>query len=352
MKNKITRQINTLVLFLIAAVTFFGTSIVTAQRFVSNVSKKGTSAAPFLSISQGARASAMGSAFVAAADDQSSIYWNPAGLAKLTGTGIIVEHTRWIADIDYNFFAASYSLGDLGTVGVSFLNSTTGDMKVTTIEEPEGTGELFSVSDAMFSIAYAINLTDNFSIGFNPKFVMQKIWRMSASAVAIDLGVQYVTPFDGIVLAMSISNFGTKMKLDGTSSLVLYDPDPNSTGNNNQIPATLQADEWELPLNFRVGLAYNLINSEMHKLLLAVDALHPSDNYESINAGAEYSFNDMFFIRGGYKSLFLQDSEESFTFGFGVKQLLLGNIAIKVDYAYGDFGRLTNIQKFSLGIAF
>ncbi len=217
MKNKITRSINSFVFFLIAVVIFSEFEIVTAQSFVSNVSKKGTSAAPFLSISQGARASGMGSAFVAVADDQSSIYWNPAGLAKLSGTGFLVEHTRWIADIDYNFFAASYSLGDLGTVGISFLNSTTGDMKVTTIEEPEGTGEVFSVSDAMFSVAYAINLTDNFSIGLNPKFVMQKIWRMSAMAVAVDLGVQYVTPFDGIVLAMSISNFGTKMKLDGTS---------------------------------------------------------------------------------------------------------------------------------------
>jgi len=323
-----------------------------AQSFVSNVSKRGTSAAPFLSISQGARASAMGSAFVAIADDQSAIYWNPAGLAKLSGVGILVEHTKWIADIDYNFFAATYNLGDFGTVGLSFLTSNMDEMKVTTIEEPEGTGETFSVSDAMVSLAYAINLTDNFAIGFNPKFVMQKIWKMTATAIAIDMGVQYVTPFDGAILAMSISNFGTKMKLDGNTALVLVDLDPYSSGNNGQIPAYLQTEGWELPLNFRVGIAYRPIDTHMHKLNLAVDAMHPSDNYESINAGIEYIFNDMFSLRCGYKSLFLKDSEESFTFGFGVKQLLLGNIAVKVDYSYGNFGRLTNVQKFSLGINF
>jgi len=151
---------------------------------------------------------------------------------------------------------------------------------------------------------------------------------------------------------MSISNFGTKMKLDGTSALVLYDPDLQSSGNNNQIPAYLQTDNWELPLNFRVGIAYQPISSNNHKVTLAVDAIHPSDNYESINAGIEYSFSDFFFVRGGLKSLFLDDSEESFTFGAGIKQLLLGNISIQVDYAYGDFGRLTNIQKLSVGIRF
>ncbi len=70
------------------------------------------------------------------------------------------------------------------------------------------------------------------------------------------MGVQYVTPFDGMVLAMSISNFGTKMKMEGNSALIIYDPNPNSTGNNGSIPAYLQTDSWDLPLNFRVGLAY------------------------------------------------------------------------------------------------
>ena len=46
-----------------------------AQVFVSDVSKKGTTAAPFLSIGQSARAIGMGSAFVGVVNDVSSIYW-------------------------------------------------------------------------------------------------------------------------------------------------------------------------------------------------------------------------------------------------------------------------------------
>jgi hypothetical protein len=340
------KKINIVLLLLITAVS------ITAQSFVSNVSKRGTTAASFLSISQGARAAAMGSAFVAVADDPSALFWNPAGIAKIPGGSVVFDHTNWIADIKYNYLAASYNIGDYGSLGVSFLSSAIEDMAVRTIDSPEGTGEMFGVTDAMFSVAYAINLTDNFAIGFNPKFIMQKIWRTSATAFAIDMGVLYRTPFDGIILAMSISNFGTKMKLDGNSTLVLYDPDESSSGNNGQIPAYLQTDEWSLPLNFRVGLSYQPIKTNMHEITVAVDAMHPSDDYESVNVGAEYGFSDVFFLRGGYKSLFLKDTEESFTVGAGIKQRFYGNVAIKIDYSYGDFGRLKDVQKFSVGINF
>lgn len=323
-----------------------------AQSIVTDVSKRGTSAAPFLLIGQGARATAMGSAFVAIADDPSSMYWNPAGLASVEDGAVVFDHTNWISDVTYNYVAATYGLGGMGTIGVSFTSSSYGDMNVTTVDEPLGTGEIFSASDAVFSIGYGINLTDNFAIGFNPKFVHQSIWKMSATAFAIDMGVKYRTPFEGIILAMSISNFGTKMKMTGNSNVVIYDSDPENTGNNGNIPANLQTDEWSLPLMFRVGLGYTAKFTEDHKLAIAVDALHPSDNYESVNVGAEYSFSDVVFLRGGYRSLFLDESEESFTLGVGLKQMLLGNVAVKFDYSYADFGRLEEIQKFSVGITF
>jgi opacity protein-like surface antigen len=322
------------------------------QVFVSDVSKKGTTAAPFLSIGQGARAIGMGSAFVGVVNDVSSIYWNPAGLTKAQGISVIFDHTLWIADIKYNYFAASYNLGNYGTVGISYTGSDIGEMRVTTISQPEGTGETFTSTQAAFSIAYAMQLTESFSIGFNPKFIYESIWRMNATAFALDLGVQYVTPFDGAILAMSISNFGTSMQLLGNSNLVLHDLDPGSTGNNGDIPAYLETNSWALPLNFRVGVAYNPYFSDLHKVIVAIDAMHPSDDYESVNFGAEYAYDDLIFIRGGFKSLFLKDSEESFSLGFGLMQKLIGSVVLKIDYAYQDFGRFSDIQKFSLSVTF
>lgn len=338
--------------FLVTILMVLSLSITFYAQENSVVSKRGTTVAQFLNISQGARASAMGSAFVAVADDPSAIYWNVAGLARLKNNGVQVDYTSWIADIGYNFVAANYSLGDFGTIGLSLTTSDIGDMKVTTIEEPDGTGETFTASDVAFSLAWAINLTDNFSIGFNPKVVYQSIWRMSDAAIAMDMGILYNTPFKGFTLGMSVTNFGTKMQLSGNNTTILYDADPESAGNNGRIPADLYTDSWDLPLGFKVGVSYNTLFSEIHKIILAVDAAHPNDNYESINVGGEYVFNDRFMIRGGYKSLFLDDSEESFTLGAGFRQLLVGNVSIQVDYMYGDFGRLKEIQKFSIGVNF
>ena len=89
-----------------------------------------------------------------------------------------------------------------------------------------------------------------------------------------------------------------------------------------------------------------------NKLTVAADAIHPNDNYEAINAGIEYSFNNMLFLRAGYKSLFQKDSEEGFTLGAGLNYRLMSTVVLKIDYAYADFGVLENVQRFSLGLRF
>ncbi len=326
-------------------------SLLNAQG-TSGVSKRGTTAAPFLSVPMGARATGMGAAFVAVADDPTAMYWNPAGIAELQGFRFVFDHTAWIADLQYEYLGATIGIGSLGTLGLNATASNYGEMKVTTVDFQDGTGEVFSVTDLAVGLSYGIKLTEEFSIGFNPKVIYQKIWKMSATGFAIDIGMRYRTPFKGITLGMAVSNFGTKMQMQGESALVLYDPDPYNSGNNGRIPAYLATEQWELPLTFRVGLAYDQPLESLGKLTFAVDALHPSDNYECLNVGAEYSFDDVVFVRGGMKSLFQKESEEGLTLGVGVRQVVMGNLQFQVDYAYQNFARLKNAQKISLGIAF
>jgi opacity protein-like surface antigen len=329
---------------------FFCNAIMTAQS--TDVSKRGTTAAPFLSIAQGARALGMGGAFVAVADDPSAMYWNPAGIADLQGIQVLIDHTSWIADLQYQYIGATTSLGSYGALGLNITVSNYGEMKVTTVDQQDGTGEVFSVTDLAVGLTYGLKLTDAFSIGFTPKIIYQQIWKMSATAIAIDLGVKYRTPFKGIMLGMSISNFGSKMQIQGENALVAYDPDLTTAGNNGNIPAYLATDAWDLPLNFRVGISYDIPMGSIGKLTLAADAMHPSDNYECMNVGGEYVFEDFLYLRAGMKSLFQRDSEEGLTLGVGVKQFLIGNLQFVVDYAYQDFGRLNYVQKIGLGIIF
>jgi len=322
------------------------------QPFESNVSKRGTTAAPFLEIGAGARALAMGSAFVALADDPTTIYWNVGGLAKLPKHAVSFTHIEWAADTRFDYIAASFKVGSFGTIGVSFTNFGLGEMQVRTVAEPEGTGQFFNGNDAALNLAYARNLTDNFAIGLAAKFIRQSIWDMSANAFAVDVGVHYQLPFKGFTLGAAMSNFGTSMKMNGDNNLILHDPDPLHGGNNGRIPAELQMESWALPLNFQVGVAYQAFNTDNHRMLVAVDALHPNNNYESMNVGAEYVFNQFIALRGGYQSLFLTDSEESFTFGFGIQREFIGDVRLALDFAYADFGRLQNSKAISLLIEF
>jgi hypothetical protein len=294
----------------------------------------------------------MGGAFIATASDVSSLYWNPAGASRSDINEAMFSHSRWFADITYNWAGAMVKLGDAGTVGLNLTYLDYGDMEITTLSEQDGTGQLFSAHDMSMGLTYAYNLTDRFSLGGTVKYIQQKIWNTSASAFAMDLGVLFHSDIYGLRIGATITNFGTGMKMDGKDLLVQHDIDPNNYGNNDQILASLQTDEFPLPLTFRIGLAMDVLNNEEHRFTLAVDALHPNDNDESINIGGEYMFNNLIAFRVGYKSLFLTNSEEGLTAGVGLNYNFTNDFGVKVDYAYQDFGILDYTQHFSVGIRF
>jgi opacity protein-like surface antigen len=339
MENEIMKKFIIIFIFLTAASAF-------------GQSKIGSTAAPFLNIGVGPRAISMGGAFTATANDISALYWNPAGASRSSTNEAIFAHSTWFADINYEWAAAMVKLGDAGTVGLNLTYLNYGEMEITTLAEQDGTGQMFSANDLSLGLTYAYNLTDRFSLGGTVKYVQQKIWNSSASAFAVDLGVLFLSDIYGLRIAATITNFGTGMRMDGQDLLVQHDIDPNNYGNNDQILASLRTDEFPLPLTFRIGLAMDVVDIEQHRLTLAVDALHPNDNDESINIGGEYMFNNLIAFRLGYKSLFLSNSEEGFTAGVGLNYDFASDFGVRVDYAYQDFGVLDYTQHFSLGVKF
>jgi hypothetical protein len=314
--------------------------------------KIGSTAAPFLNIAVSPRAISMGGAFIATANDVSSLYWNPAGASRSNINEAMFSHSRWFADINYNWAGAMIKLGGAGTLGLSLTYLDYGDIEITTLSEQDGTGQFFSAHDLSMGLTYAYNLTDRFSLGGTVKYIQQTIWNSSASAFAMDLGVLFHSDIYGLRIAATITNFGTPMQMDGKDLLVQHDIDPNIFGNNDQILANLQTDEFPLPLTFRIGLAMDVLDTEDHRITLATDALHPNDNSESVNVGAEYMFSNLIAFRVGYKSLFLDNSEEGLTAGVGLNYDFSSDFGVKVDYAYQDFGVLDYTQHFSLGIKF
>jgi opacity protein-like surface antigen len=312
----------------------------------------GSSAGQFLKIGVGARAEAMGSAFAAVANDASAVYWNPAGSALLTNNSATFSHTYWLAETYHDYAAIVIKLPDGNSLALSYTSLSMDDMKVTNEYYQDGTGEYFSASDIAMGITYAFNLTSDFSMGFTAKYISQNIWHMNASAFALDVGLYYSSPVKGLKLGMSVTNVGSKMKYEGEDNFIYYSFDHNLEGNSDKIFSEIKMDSWDLPLTFRVGLAYELLNTEHNNILISCDAVHPNDYNEYVNVGFEYSFNKTFFLRAGYKSIFKIDSEEGLTAGVGLLYHITDFIPMNVDYSYSDFGRLTEIHRISLQIGF
>lgn len=334
------------------------------QSWAEKPYRNGTTTANFLEIGIGSDGNGMGEASVSLVGNLSSIYWNPAGLAFLKQNEAMFMYQPWLVDISNSSAVLAYVMPRIGTLAAGFDHLGYGDMEVTTLEMQDGTGELFNANDYCFTLSFSRKLAQWFAFGASAKYINSQIWHMNARAAALDLGVIVNTGFfsptkkqeDGLRIGMSISNYGTKMKFAGTDLLVPIDILEDEEGNYSAVEGQFKTQEWELPLIFRIGLSVQPIVRAHQRLTLAVDALHPNNNSESVNLGAQYEFilpgNGSIFLRTGYKSLFMTNSEYGMTFGGGLVLRFMHNLGLKIDYAYKPVGILGNAHSYTMGVMF
>ncbi len=318
-------------------------------------SKVGTTAAQFLKVDVGARAIAMGGCFGALANDASALYWNPAGIANITGIEATFTHTNWIADITHDFVGVVFALPHQTAVGLSAVYQTMGEIEQTTIEQPKGTGLTFTSHDFAIGLTYARAMTDFINVGITGKVIYQKIWNESALGFGVDVGMLLDTGVRGFKVAMTMTNFGTDLKLDGRDLIRGYDQMPESVLNPH-TEARLSTEPWPLPTCFRLSVTTDVLGgsnanfqSDTNRLTVIVDATHPNDNPEHYSIGFEYAFMERLFARVGYRG---NTDEEGLTAGAGIYLPLVGGATLKLDYAYADFGIFNSVQHFTVGIAF
>ncbi|HHS12439.1 MAG TPA: type IX secretion system outer membrane channel protein PorV [bacterium] len=325
------------------------------------------SAVLFLLISPGARASGMGEAFVAVADDATAVHWNPAGLAFQRGNEIIVMHCKWLPglvdDMYYEF--ASYrryfkSLG--GTLGANITYLNMGEqvwMDEYNIEQGRFTSYDFAVS-----LSYATQLSDNMGLGVTMRYIQSLLapdWVQvgeekgsgKGNAFAVDLGFLYHNLFiKGLSLGANLSNMGPKI---------------------TYVDAA-QADP--IPTNLKLGIAYKIMDTQYNRLTLAIDtnkllvrrteegadpfykAIFTSWSDGSVrdqmkrlitSVGTEYVYNNMIFLRAGY--YYDEIGKVKFpAFGAGLQYH-----KYRFDFAYvaAEQGHpLSDTMRFSLSIGF
>ena len=311
--------------------------------------KAGRTGAAFLEIGVGAREVGMGSAVSSMANDANQVFWNPAGTALASDQkfSAAFSYSSWIADIDHSAFAVGYNLGNAGTitVGAQVLgltdipanrqNGYTDPDLVTLIEDTE-TAATFDFIDVAVSVSYARYFIDKLALGATFKVINESIDGISASAVAFDFGSVYNIGISGWQLAARISNLGSDMEF--------------FTQDN------------PLPLSFSIGTSIYPVNTENTRLMLAVDTIKPLDSQQLLYGGAELSFYDLLFLRGGYKFNYsgaddggtsdrdaVNASIEGVSLGGGLQYEISG-YAIAIDYAFTQMDLLDNVNRISLRI--
>ncbi len=306
----------------------------------------GKYAGEFLAIGVGGRALAMGSAQVAIANDVTSGYWNPAGLARLNYPQVALMHEEHFGSlVNYNYAAVAIPYGKDMSIGLSIMRSSIDGIPDTrnALYDANGDGILdihtgdrldvskiseFSNADWAFYITFAKRQTENFYWGANVKIIRRDLAEYGATGIGFDLGAVYV-PIENLFLGANIQ--------DVTTTLVAW-----STGRNELITPTA-----------KLGAAYSM-RCPGGTITPVVDFDIRFENRKSAStfaigpvsfdphAGFEYKFKNIFAVRAGYNEV------KQFTVGAGIFLPKL-----QVDYSFARFSqsevdRLPDTHRISL----
>lgn len=322
---------------------FLLSALVQAQSGISpaDIERAGQSGWQFLKINGDARQAALAGAFTAISNgNANAVFGNPASLSDVKNIDIQMNVLQWIAGINHQSVAVAVNLGDIGVVGASVAMLGYGDIPETINEStgasgtaPVVTGKMFTANDIAGGLSYAKKITDNLSVGGNIRLMRQTIAELSMNNWSLDFGTIYYTGFRSLRIAITARNFGPDSRFGGWSE-----------------EFQTESDYVRMPLDFRAGLAMDFLGEDgsPHLLTAIAEGDHPNDGKEKFHLGASYAYDGMFFVRTGYK--FNYDVQK-FTFGTGITYEIAGAIGT-VNYAYVDFGELTQVHMFSLGFSF
>lgn len=281
----------------------------------------------FLRNEVSARAAGLGGSFVTGIDDPNVIFYNPAGLATLSGRRISVGYLQHLVDIKSGHFSFGTEIPNLGFIGAGVLYVNYGDFDRTG-DEGQNLGT-FSAGDLAIAAGYAGNIQPRMTYGVNAKFIYSSIAEARSSAAAVDFGIQYIAVADRMVLGLSVLNLGTQFS-------------PYMTTREN------------LPLDLNVGMSFYpehlpaMLVVNFHKLTEARDSF--GDRLRVFSVGVEFTPGPNVHLRAGYNNERRQDLKiqnslglSGFSVGGGIN-----TEGYTIDYAFTSFGEIGGVHRVTL----
>ena len=310
------------------------------------VTKVGTCAGNWLKLETGTRAIGMGGAHVATGDGIYAVPYNPASIGFIQGSDSFFSRTNYVAGITHNVIGYAKQLTPSDFAGVHIFYMDSGEMLVTDKEHPDGYGEYFKVTGFSLRGIYTKILTDRLKVGVALKYIREDIYTTHMQTFAMDICSNFYTGIYGIILGMSVSNFGPEVQFDGEGLEVVVTEDVDPDGKLKRVTS-----KFPLPLTFRLGIKNDIIgpNSDFFdipgsRLSIALDGINALDYTVYGSMGMEYAWQEMAFLRLGTH---IGHDTAGLSLGAGVKYK-----QINIDYAYVDFGVLEVTHQFGIGLEF
>lgn len=259
----------------------------------------GTTSGEFLLFGAGARGVALGGAYAALTNDVTALYYNPAGLAQMSRPQAMVSTYSYVADTRYNWVGLGVPMaGGARAIGFSVGSFGFSGQPVYTLEDPDGTGETYSVAETYLGLTYSQNFSDRFSAGFTGKMVSDQLGSTKATGFALDFGTNFHAMLGDrpIRAAFVIQNLGTNLKHDGSAleTGVTREPPLGTVDIPQEIqPARLRTSGWGLPVQFRVGVALDLLTQGMNRISVLGEFTQPVNTKPGAGAGLEWALTNV-----------------------------------------------------------
>lgn len=293
----------------------------------SGQDRPGSSDADFLRIGISPRAAGLGDAFISLVEGAEATYYNPAALVNANKINdVTLNHTFWFAGINHDFISYNRRVGN-NAFAVSATALYTDEMEVRTPMRPGGTGETFVSTNLRTTLSYARRLTRQVSFGMNANYINLALYdNFVAHGFSTDIAILYDTHIRGFKFAFMMKNLGTEMEF--------------------------VEEAYPLPVSFHFGGSFNVVETEQHVVTIVSEGLKPNDGPPLGQGGIEYSFSQLFFVRGGLKfetaDAFGPRTSVRYAGGFGLRDEIL-NTDFRFDYGFSDYGDLGYVHRIGVG---
>ncbi|MCC6186723.1 MAG: PorV/PorQ family protein, partial [Chitinophagaceae bacterium] len=235
---------------------------------------------------------------------------NIAGLSFADNLEVGASHSRYLSGtgISINNAGMAYRLSETSVIGINAMSMSFGEIDVTTVDAPEGTGGKFKPSFLNVSLGFAKEFSHSIRGGVNTTFITEQIGNINAVGASIDAGIQYVTgKDDNLHIGIALRNAGTNMRFSGGG---FASESPSVNDPSYSVVRMTPQEKFQLPTYMTIGFGYDFYLDEknrtddakpLHRLTALGNFTSNSFNNDFLGGGVEYAFKEQFMLRSAYR---------------------------------------------------